>query len=38
MKPLREAEARGFIERDWQRVRPTALGFDFLSDLQALFL
>jgi oxygen-independent coproporphyrinogen-3 oxidase len=37
-QPLREAEARGFIERDWQRVRPTALGFDFLSDLQALFL
>jgi oxygen-independent coproporphyrinogen-3 oxidase len=36
--PLREAEARGLIERDWQRVRPTARGFDFLSDLQALFL
>jgi putative oxygen-independent coproporphyrinogen III oxidase len=36
--PLREAEARGLIERDWQRVRPTARGFDFLSDLQSLFL
>jgi len=36
--PLHEAEARGLIERDWQRVRPTARGFDFLSDLQALFL
>ena len=36
--PLREAEARGLIECDWQRVRPTARGFDFLSDLQSLFL
>ena len=36
--PLREAEARGLIERDWQRVWPTARGFDFLSDLQSLFL
>ncbi|MCM5678888.1 radical SAM family heme chaperone HemW [Schlegelella sp. S2-27] len=35
---LDEAERRGFVERDWQRVRPTARGFDFLSDLQALFL
>lgn len=37
-KPLEEAEGCGFIERDWQWVRPTARGFDFLSDLQALFL
>ncbi len=36
--PLAKAEQRGLIERDLQRVRPTALGFDFLSDLQALFL
>ncbi|MGQ0708417.1 MAG: radical SAM family heme chaperone HemW [Rhodoferax sp.] len=36
--PLREAEKRGLIERDLQRVRPTERGFDFLSDLQALFL
>ena len=36
--PLREAESRGLIERDWQSVRPTVRGFDFLSDLQALFL
>jgi oxygen-independent coproporphyrinogen-3 oxidase len=36
--PLRDAERRGLIERDAQRVRPTARGFDFLSDLQALFL
>jgi oxygen-independent coproporphyrinogen-3 oxidase len=35
---LAEAERRGLIERDLQRVRPTARGFDFLSDLQQLFL
>ncbi len=37
-RPLAEAERRGLIERDLQRVRPTARGYDFLSDLQALFL
>ncbi len=37
-KPLAEAEARGLIERDFQRVWPSDRGFDFLSDLQALFL
>jgi oxygen-independent coproporphyrinogen-3 oxidase len=36
--PLEEAERRGLIERDLQRVRPTPRGYDFLSDLQALFL
>lgn len=36
--PLREAEARGLIERDGGWVRPSERGFDFLSDLQALFL
>lgn len=36
--PLAEAERRGLIERDGVRVRPTPRGFDFLSDLQALFL
>jgi putative oxygen-independent coproporphyrinogen III oxidase len=36
--PLDAAERRGLIERDVVRVRPTARGFDFLSDLQALFL
>lgn len=36
--PLHEAQARGLIERDFARVRPTERGFDFLSDLQALFL
>ena len=37
-KPLEEAEKRGLIERDFSRVWPTARGFDFLSDLQSLFL
>ena len=37
-RPLREAEAKGLIERDLARVRPSARGFDFLSDLQTLFL
>ena len=36
--PLQEAERRGLVERDLQRVRPTPRGYDFLSDLQALFL
>ena len=36
--PLKEAEGKGLIERDFARVRPTVRGFDFLSDLQALFL
>ncbi len=35
---LAQAEAKGLIERDFARVRPTERGFDFLSDLQALFL
>jgi len=35
---LQEAERKGLIERDMARVRPTERGFDFLSDLQALFL
>ncbi len=37
-RQLEEAERKGWITRDLQRVRPTALGFDFLSDLQSLFL
>jgi oxygen-independent coproporphyrinogen-3 oxidase len=36
--PLQEAERKGLIERDLSSVRPTTRGFDFLSDLQALFL
>jgi putative oxygen-independent coproporphyrinogen III oxidase len=35
---LQEAEKKGLIERDFARVRPTVRGFDFLSDLQSLFL
>jgi oxygen-independent coproporphyrinogen-3 oxidase len=35
---LTEAERKGLIERDFARVRPTVRGFDFLSDLQAIFL
>ena len=35
---LRQAEQRGLIERDGSRWRPTVRGFDFLNDLQALFL
>ena len=35
---LERAQAQGLIERDLARVWPTARGFDFLNDLQALFL
>jgi len=35
---LQLAEQKGLISRDLARVWPTELGFDFLSDLQALFL
>ena len=35
---LQEAERKGLIERDFARVRPTVRGFDFLSDLQEIFL
>ena len=35
---LKLAEQKGLIARDFARVWPTDLGFDFLSDLQALFL
>jgi oxygen-independent coproporphyrinogen-3 oxidase len=37
-KGLEEAERKGLIERDFARVRPTVKGFDFLSDLQEIFL
>ena len=37
-KGLLEAEQKGLIGRDLHRVWPTDRGFDFLSDLQALFL
>ena len=35
---LQEAERKGLIQRDPAQVRPTERGFDFLSDLQELFL
>ena len=35
---LREAEAKGLIARDHQRIAPTALGQRFLNDLQQIFL
>ena len=37
-RALEAAEGKGLIERDLQRAWPTERGFDFLSDLQALFL
>ena len=37
-QPLQEAERKGLIERDLGRIRPTQRGFDFLNDLQGLFL
>ena len=35
---LRQAESKGWLERVGEGVRPTERGFDFLSDLQQLFL
>jgi oxygen-independent coproporphyrinogen-3 oxidase len=37
-RPLVAAEAKGLIERDHVRIRPTALGRRFLNDLLQLFL
>ena len=38
LRNLEEAEQRGLIERDHQRVTPTALGRRFLNDLLQIFL
>ena len=35
---VHDAVQRGLLQADLQRLRPTARGFDFLSDLQAMFL
>ena len=35
---LEDAERKGLIERDLVHVKPTGRGFDFLNDLQSLFL
>jgi oxygen-independent coproporphyrinogen-3 oxidase len=37
-RALERAEQQGLIERDFERVKPSARGFDFLNDLQSLFL
>ncbi len=37
-RPLEEAERLGLLARDLHRAWPTERGFDFLSDLQELFL
>lgn len=37
-QPLQEAERKGLLERELGRIRPTQRGFDFLNDLQGLFL
>jgi len=37
-KALDDAEQRGLIARDHQRIQPTPLGQRFLNDLQAIFL
>jgi len=37
-RDLDEAERRGLLARDHERIRPTLLGRRFLNDLQALFL
>jgi oxygen-independent coproporphyrinogen-3 oxidase len=37
-EPLAAAEAKGLIERDHQRIRPTPLGQRFLNDLLQIFL
>jgi oxygen-independent coproporphyrinogen-3 oxidase len=35
---LDQAQRKGLIECDQARVKPTVRGFDFLNDLQSLFL
>jgi len=37
-KGLEQAQSKGLIERDLMQVKPTERGFDFLSDLQSMFL
>ena len=37
-KGLDEAERKGLIERDFVHVKPTVRGYDFLNDLQQIFL
>jgi len=37
-KPLMEVEAKGLLQRDWKRIRPTERGRRFLNDLLEAFL
>ena len=37
-KGLEEAERKGLLERDFVNAKPSVRGFDFLNDLQSLFL
>jgi oxygen-independent coproporphyrinogen-3 oxidase len=37
-RPLREGQARGWLSCAGEEVRPTAIGFRFLTDLQLLFM
>ena len=37
-KPMDQAEQKGLLKCSGNRVQPTERGFDFLSELQALFL
>ncbi len=35
---LSQAQQRGLLKRSWETISPTERGFDFLSDLQSIFL
>jgi oxygen-independent coproporphyrinogen-3 oxidase len=37
-RQLQEAEEKGLLERDWQRIRPTERGRLFLNELLTLFM
>jgi oxygen-independent coproporphyrinogen-3 oxidase len=37
-KNLQMAQEKGLLANDYSRIKPTDKGFDFLSDLQSLFL
>jgi oxygen-independent coproporphyrinogen-3 oxidase len=37
-RPLQAAQAQGWLLREGTKVQPSERGFDFLSDVQSLFL
>jgi oxygen-independent coproporphyrinogen-3 oxidase len=37
-RELQAAESKGFLERDWKRIRPTVRGRRFLNELLQAFL